>query len=71
MTDAGRIIAMLTEVLRRLDTLNTPLEAPLTRKAFGKRIGKSAHTISRWIRDRKVRTEKGMIPYSELRKFLS
>lgn len=64
-------MAMLGEVLRRLDEIAKPLQPPLTRKAFGTLVHKSPRTVTRWIEQKKIRTEKGMIPASEARKFLS
>lgn len=62
---------MLGEVLRRLDDLSPPTEPALTRKAFAKRIKKSPRTVTRWIEQGRIRTEKDLIPASEARKFLS
>lgn len=66
-----QVMAMLGEVLRRLDQMTAPLEAPLSRSAFAKLVHKSPRTVTRWIEQKKVRTEKGLIPASEARKFLS
>ncbi len=71
MNKEDQIIALLTEVLRRLDNLERPLEPAITRTAFAKRIGRSSRTITRWIEQGKIRTEKGLIPASEVRNFLS
>lgn len=65
-----RIESMLGEILRRLDSAISP-EPPLTQTAFAKRVGKHPKTISNWIKKKKLLTRGGMIPASELRKYLS
>jgi excisionase family DNA binding protein len=43
----------------------------LTVKAFAERIGVHRDTVQRWIRDGKIRKEKGRIPFEQLTPYIS
>lgn len=66
-----QVLGLLQQVLHRLDRMAAPLEPALTQKAFAQRIGKHPKTISNWVRSRKLLTQRGLIPASELRKYIS
>lgn len=57
------------EILQRLEVLAGNPRAHLTRVQFAKLAGISRWTVRRKIEAFEIRTEKGRIPYSELRKF--
>lgn len=58
-------------VLARLDEMNRAGKPGLTQREFAKLLRKHPRTITRWLRGKKIRLEKGLIPHSEVRKFLS
>ena len=58
-------------VLTKLDELNHTGRPGITQVAFAKLLKKHPRTISRWIADKKLRLEKGLVPNSEVRRFLS
>lgn len=63
--------ARLDLVLTKLDEIARTGKPGMTQRAFAKLVGKDARTISRWVKDKKIRLEKGMVPNSEVRRFLS
>jgi hypothetical protein len=65
------VSAKLDLVLARLDELNHAGKPGLTQVEFAKLIGKHPSTVRRWVADKTIRLEKGVIPHSEVRKYLS
>lgn len=68
----------LADIMRSVERLETlvvqaiqPKQPGLTVTAFCKQTGMSRTTAHKKISDGLIRKEKGRIPYSELRKFLS
>lgn len=59
-----RLLVMVTEAL-------TPKQPSLTAVDFARLSGLSRDTVHRKIKDGQIIKQKGRIPYSELRKFLS
>lgn len=66
-----QINAKLDEVIRRLDALATKPKPHLSRVEFAGAANLSVRTVQRKINRGLIRTEKGRIPFSELRKFVS
>lgn len=58
-------------VLAKLDEMNRAGKPGMTQVAFAKLVGRAPRTISRWVHDKKIRLEKGMVPHSEVRRHLS
>lgn len=58
-------------VLTKLDELNRTGKPGITQVDFAKLMKRHPRTVSRWISDKKLRLEKGLIPNSEVRRFLS
>ncbi len=58
-------------VLAKLDELNRVGKPGMTQVEFAKLISKDPRTVGRWVAAKKLRLEKGLIPHSEVRKFLS
>jgi DNA-binding IclR family transcriptional regulator len=65
------VSAKLDLVLARLDELNHAGKPGLTQTEFAKLIGKHPSTVRRWVADKTILLEKGVIPHSEVRKYLS
>lgn len=67
-----QLLARLDRIERLVVKALPPvLEPALTKKEFAKRAGIGRTTLYRRIEERRVRTEQGRIPASELSKFLS
>lgn len=58
-------------VLTRLAEMNSAGKPGLTQREFAKLIGKTPRTVARWVADKKIRLERGRVPHSEVKKFLS
>lgn len=58
-------------VLARLAEMNKAGKPGLTQREFAKLIGKTPRTVSRMVADKRIRLEKGLVPNSEVKKFLS
>lgn len=63
--------AKIDLLLTRVEALNTAGKPGLSQREFAKLIGKTPRTITRWVKDKKLRLEKGRVPNSEVRKFVS
>jgi hypothetical protein len=70
-TATATLNAKVDLVLSRLDEMNHAGKPGLTQREFAKLLKKHPRTITRWVTDKKLRLEKGMVPHSEVRKFLS
>jgi predicted transcriptional regulator len=58
-------------VLAKLDEMHVAGKPGMTQSQFAKLLGVTPRTISRRIKAKKLRLEKGLIPNSEVRKHLS
>ena len=58
-------------VLTKLDELNRTGKPGITQAEFAALMKKHPRTVSRWIRGKKLRLERGLVPNSEVRRFLS
>lgn len=58
-------------ILATLEDLRSAGKPGLTQVQFAALIGKHPRTVGRWIASKKVRFEKGVIPHSEVTKYLS
>lgn len=65
------VSAKLDLVLAKLDELNHAGKPGMTQVAFAKMIGKHPRTVNRMVASKLIRLERGLIPHSEVRKFLS
>lgn len=68
---ADLVLAKQDLILARLDQQAQVGKPGLTQRAFAKLIGKSPRTVARKIASKEIRSVKGLLPYSEARKFLS
>ena len=62
-------LARTTDLMLQL--LVEQKHANLTKAEFARRIGKSRWTVQKWARDGKLKTQRGLVLYSELAKFTS
>lgn len=67
MTAEQEILTSLVSIQRMLGRLVDSMP-PMSRKEFAARIGRSPNTITKWIREGKIRTKDNRIPYSQLEK---
>lgn len=65
------VSAKLDLVLARLDEMNHAGKPGLTQAEFAKLIHRHPDTVKRWVAKKLIRLEKGVIPHSEVRKYLS
>lgn len=65
------VSAKLDLVIARLDELTHSGKPGLTQAEFAKLIHKHPATVKRWVARKLIRLEKGVIPHSEVRKYLS
>jgi len=71
MTEMAQLECKVDEALRLLRSLVEEPKPHLTRVEFAEKAGISTKTVTRKITAGLIRTEKGGIPQSELRKFTS
>jgi len=71
MTELGQVLCVLDGMNVRLNELADSLHRPMNQTEFAKRIGKQPKTVNRWVKDKLINSHQGLIPYSEIRKFLS
>lgn len=63
--------AKIDLILTRVEALNTAGKPGLTQREFAKLIGVTPRTVTRWLANKQLRLEKGRVPHSEYRKFVS
>jgi hypothetical protein len=71
MMDLAQLPEWLARIEAKLDSLGAQPKPHLTQVKFAKLAGLSRTTVRAKIDANQIRTEKGRIPYSELRKFVS
>lgn len=65
------VIAKTDVVLAKFDELWAAGKPGMTQRAFAKLIKQSPRTVARMVKSKRIRLEKGRVPHSEARKFLS
>lgn len=69
--ELSEIKVMLMRLESKVDALTAKPKANLKRVEFAKLADMSPRTVSRKIDAGLIRTEKGRVPFTELRKFVS
>lgn len=63
--------AMFELVLAKLDAMDTAGKPGITQVEFATLIKVHPRTVCRWVKAKKIRLERGLVPNSEVRKHLS
>lgn len=71
MTELAQLECKVDEALRLLRSLIETPKPHLKRAEFAKLVNRHPNTITRWINEGAIRTEKKGIPRTELAKFTS
>lgn len=69
--DIALLCAKLDILTAKFDAEHCAGKPGLTQREFAKLMRKHPRTVNRWIAEKKLRLEKGLIPNSEVRKYLS
>lgn len=63
--------AKLDLVLDRLDAINRTGKPGVSQAEFARMMKCSPRTVSRMVKDKRLRLEKGRVPNSEVKRYLS
>jgi hypothetical protein len=70
-TDLATINAKLDLLIDRLGEINRTGRPGITQAEFARLIKCTPRTVSRMVKDKRLRLEKGRVPFSEVKKYLS